>query len=168
MSINKYMWNLVRALPLIIILAAAGCGGEADESKTTDGGPAKRESTTQKTQKEVIVAEPGDIAAGKIVYDKHCHYCHGRKGRGQGAVAIAVEPNPADFIRDEKRMAVTDEALYKSLSYGITKEDSSTQKLEKALAMPPFMGVLTTKERWDVIAYVRELVRLASSEKSQK
>ncbi|MEE9543265.1 MAG: cytochrome c, partial [Thermodesulfobacteriota bacterium] len=67
----------------------------------------------------------------------------------------------------KKRMAVTDEALYKSLSYGISKE-SSSEKLEKALAMPPFMGVLSPKERRDVIAYVRELVRLAKSKSKEK
>jgi mono/diheme cytochrome c family protein len=106
----------------------------------------------------------GDILAGKLVYEKHCHYCHGRKGRGKGPVSIAVVPNPADFISDEKRMAVTDEALYKSLSQGITKE-SGGQKLEKALAMPPFMGVLTPKERWDVIAYLRKLVRDSKNDK---
>ncbi len=162
---TKNRWLLLQALPLFIILSIAACGSDSAENRSEQG--SGENNASQKALKNLIRKEPGDIRAGKLIYQKHCHYCHGRKGRGKGAVSIAVKPNPADFTRDDKRMAVTDEALYKSLSYGISKE-SGSQKLEKALAMPPFMGVLTPKERWDVIAYLRELVRLAKSETHEK
>jgi mono/diheme cytochrome c family protein len=151
---------------ILIIFTFAACGSESADNKVEK--LESKKSVTQKPKAVVKKTGPADINAGKLVYEKHCHYCHGRKGRGKGAVAIAVKPNPADFIRDEKRMAVTDEALYKSLSNGINKEDNMTQRLEKALAMPPFRGVLTPKERWDVIAYVRELVERAKSEDAKK
>lgn len=165
MPTNKYLHLIVTAFSLVLLLSfASGCGQDRAETSS------KKESLTSTTKadyvKEEIPTEPGNIALGKIVYDKHCHYCHGRKGRGKGPVSIAVIPNPADFIRDEKRMAVTDEALFNSVTDGISKE-SGGQKLEKALAMPPFKGVLTVKERWDVIAYIRELVRGSGSEKKQ-
>ena len=162
--VNRNTWRLLTAVALFIILTVVGCGSDKAEnvSEQSPGGklPSKRAS-------KPATAEPGNIAAGKVVYEKHCHFCHGKNGSGKGAVAIAVTPSPADFIRDDKRMAVTDEALYKSISYGIS-EESRTGSLMKALAMPPFMGVLSPKERWDVIAYIRELVRLAKSEAKEK
>lgn len=146
----------------LLVSLASGCGKDTTDSAAQTEATRDQSATHQKVG-ESIAGEKPDIVAGKIVYEKHCHYCHGKKGRGKGAVSIAIEPNPADFISDKKRMAVTDEALYKSLSHGISKE-SGGQKLEKAMAMPPFMGVLTPKERWDVIAYIRELVRVSKNE----
>lgn len=156
---------MLTAVALFIILTVVGCGSDKAEKKSEQSPGNKLPS--QRASKLVPLAGPPDVAAGKLIYEKHCHFCHGKNGRGKGAVAMAVTPNPADFIRDDKRMSVTDEALYKSVSYGISKE-SGTQSLKKALAMPPFMGVLTPKERWDVIAYIRELVRLAKSEANEK
>ncbi len=164
--INKNPHLLITAFTAALLLSFAGGCGQDRAEKSSKKEPLAASTTPASYVKEIPPAEPGDIALGKLVYEKHCHYCHGRKGRGKGAVSIAVVPNPADFIRDEKRMAVTDEALFKSLTYGITKE-SGGQKLEKALAMPPFKGVLTVKERWDVIAYIRELVRESGSEKKE-
>jgi len=54
---------------------------------------------------ETATAKKGDYERGRAIYDKYCFYCHGRTGRGDGAVAIAVSPHPADFISDKKRMA---------------------------------------------------------------
>lgn len=157
--VDRNIWRLIAVVTLFTIWTVVGCGSDKAGGKSEQSPGEKLPS--QRASK-VAAAEPGDIAAGKLIYEKHCHFCHGKNGRGKGAVAIAVTPNPADFIRDDKRMAVTDKALYKSLSYGISKE-SRTGSLKKALAMPPFMGVLTPKERWDVIAYLRELIRLAKS-----
>lgn len=162
---NKNTWFLLTLATLFIFLTVVGCGSDNTE-KISEQSPGGKLSS-QGASEEIPTAEPGDINAGKLIYEKHCHYCHGKNGRGKGAVAIAVSPNPADFIRDDKRMSVTDKALYESLSYGISKENS-TQKLKKALAMPPFMGVLSPKERWDVIAYIRELVRQAKNESIDK
>jgi mono/diheme cytochrome c family protein len=164
--LNKKLHILIAAILFTALLTTtSGCGDDS-KTKTADKKALDKSAPAVKS-KEVLTAQPGDLAAGKLVYEKHCHYCHGRKGRGKGAVSVAVVPNPADFIRDEKRMAVSDEGLYKSISHGITKE-SGGQKLEKALAMPPFMGVLTPKERWDVIAYLRMLVSEATSQESKK
>ncbi len=162
MLLNKNLHLLITAFSLALFLSfAGGCG--QDKAETSSKKEAPKSTAKGSYVKEKIPTEPGDITLGKLVYEKHCHYCHGRNGRGKGAVSIAVKPNPADFISDEKRMAVTDEALFKSITYGVTKENG-TEELNKALAMPPFMGVLTVKERWDVIAYIRELVRESRSE----
>lgn len=159
--LNKSPHLLIAVIVLSILASTTGGCGD-DSAKYSPEKKSSLQRTSSVKSSKIPVAEPGNLASGKLIYEKHCHYCHGKNGRGKGAVSIAIMPNPADFISDKKRMAVSDETLYKSLSYGITNEDGGP-KLEKALAMPPFMGVLTPKQRWDVIAYVRELIRRSRS-----
>ncbi len=104
----------------------------------------------------------GDPVAGKLVYEKHCHFCHGRTGRGDGPVGIAVSPHPANFVTDAKRMKKSDKELFDSLSDGIVKELGGDE-----MAMPAWRGILTPQERWDVISYIR-LLSLEGKEKDRK
>ncbi len=99
-------------------------------------------------------ARRGDPLAGKLIYDKYCHYCHGRRGYGDGPVGTAITPHPADFVHDSKRMAKSDEKLFKSISEGIQRKIGG-----EAMAMPRWAGILSEKERWDVLSYVRALER---------
>jgi len=39
----------------------------------------------------------GDVGRGKAVYEKHCQYCHGRDGAGDGPAAGFLNPPPRDF-----------------------------------------------------------------------
>ena len=94
---------------------------------------------------------------GKEIYDKYCFYCHGREGRGDGAIAIAVEPKPIDFVNDKKRMAKPDRVLIKSITEGVQNDNDAP------IVMPGWKAVLSVKERWDVLAYIRQL-----SEKGRK
>ncbi len=96
----------------------------------------------------------GDPVAGKAVYERYCHYCHGRKGYGDGPVGTAITPHPADFVHDTKRMRKSDEKLFKSISDGIQRKIGG-----EAMAMPRWANILSEKQRWDVLAYVRELER---------
>lgn len=164
LSKNPYLL-ITATLVTIFAFTIGGCGD--DSAKYSTEKKSSLQSASDVKNFKIPMAEPGDMVAGKLIYEKHCHYCHGKNGRGKGAVAIAITPNPADFISDKKRMAVTDEMLYKSLSYGITDE-AGGPKLKKALAMPPFMGVLTPKQRWDVIAYVRDLIKRSTSEEKKR
>jgi len=94
----------------------------------------------------------GDTAAGKIIYERYCHYCHGRQGYGDGPVGTAITPHPADFVHDSKRMAKSDEKLFKSISNGVQRKIGG-----EAMAMPRWANILTEKQIWDVLTYVRHL-----------
>lgn len=39
----------------------------------------------------------GDAEAGKASYQANCASCHGPEGRGDGPVAMALDPKPRDF-----------------------------------------------------------------------
>lgn len=135
---------LMNLAALLAATALIGCSGEKNASKA----PEQKQAATA----EVI--KPGDPAAGKEIYLTHCHFCHGRTGHGDGPVGIAISPHPADFVGDRKRMAKTDAELFKSISKGIHKEIGGEE-----MAMPRWQDILTEQERWDVLAYIRQLER---------
>ncbi len=105
-------------------------------------------------EKATVKSKQGDPEKGKIVYEKYCFYCHGREGRGDGAIGIAVSPHPADFVGDKKKMAKSDEELIKSISEGIRREVGSEE-----MAMPRWKDILSEEDMWNALAYVRELSR---------
>lgn len=107
-------------------------------------------ASAQPQSKAVITA---DLANGKVVYMKYCFYCHGKEGRGDGAIAIAVKPKPVDFVRDVERMDRPDAELMKIIDNG------AVQNPDSRLYMPAWKEVLSEQERWNVLGYIRELAR---------
>ena len=73
---------------------------------------------------------------------------------GDGPVGTAITPHPADFVHDRKRMAKTDEELFKSITEGVRRPLGGDE-----MAMPRWADILTVQQRWDVLAYVRQLER---------
>lgn len=92
-----------------------------------------------------------DLDNGKALYTKYCFYCHGKEGRGDGAVAIAVQPKPVDFVNDQERMSRSDAELMKSIEEGIVQDPDSR------MYMPAWKEVLSSAGLRDVLAYVRLL-----------
>jgi len=118
--------------------------------------PALLKSAEVKTSQEKAEAKAklGDPEKGKVVYEKYCFYCHGREGRGDGAIGIAVTPHPADFVGDKRKMAKSDDELMKSISEGIRREVGSEE-----MAMPRWKDILSEEDMWNALAYARELSR---------
>ncbi len=98
---------------------------------------------------QVVHAAPGNLDSGKAIYMKYCFYCHGKEGKGDGAIAIAVKPKPVDFVNDVERMRRTDAELIRSIEEGIIRDPDSR------MYMPAWKDVLSSAERWNVLAYVR-------------
>jgi len=92
-----------------------------------------------------------DLDDGKVIYMKYCFYCHGKEGKGDGAIGIAVKPKPVDFVNDVKRMSRSDAELMKSIDDGIIQDPDSR------MYMPAWKEVLSEAERWNVLGYVRLL-----------
>ncbi|MBI3538302.1 MAG: c-type cytochrome, partial [Chloroflexi bacterium] len=92
-----------------------------------------------------------DTAAGKKIFDARCQYCHGEKGKGDGAGAAVMFPRPRDFtsgafkIRTtESGDAPTDADLVKIVGDGMP-----------GTTMPAWRGVLNDAEIKQVVAYVK-------------
>ena len=131
------------SLLLVIILLPPSCSQDSNSQKATV--PASAEKTA-------VLNKTGDSEKGKVIYEKYCFYCHGREGRGDGAIGMAVSPHPADFVGDKKRMAKSDDELLKSISGGIHRDVGGEE-----MAMPRWKDILSEKDLRNVLAYIRQL-----------
>ncbi|MBI5641960.1 MAG: cytochrome c [Deltaproteobacteria bacterium] len=144
---HRYKIYRLARIPLfagLLAVSLLGCSGE--KSKTASPAPESAQAVSE--------AKPGDPKAGKEIYFRYCHFCHGQRGMGDGPVGIALSPHPADFVNDSKRMAKTDPELFKSITEGIHKEVGG-----ESMSMPRWQEILSEKERWDVLSFIRQLER---------
>jgi len=112
-------------------------------------GQGKDEDTKPSTAKGGLTAE--DVEKGKVIYEKRCVWCHGWEGKGDGPAANLLRPRPRDFTRGLFKIRTTptgkiptDENLFKVISVGMP-----------GTSMPAWEGVLSEKERWQLVAYIK-------------
>lgn len=153
-------------LLILAALAVSGCAKESSgvgnatgaQSKTEQTGAVKADAAKTDAKKaEGIQVKVGDPVAGKAVYEKYCHFCHGTKAMGDGPIGIAIKPSPADLIHDRYRVLKTDKQLFYSISEGVRRTNATEME------MPRWKDVLTEQQRWDVLAYIRQLENKYSS-----
>ena len=87
-----------------------------------------------------------DIAAGRALFEQHCAACHGTLGRGDGPSAKGLDPAPPAIGTAEVMHEVSPALAYRITSVGI-----------KGTAMASYAGVLTSEQRWNIIAYLGTL-----------
>jgi cbb3-type cytochrome c oxidase subunit III len=105
---------------------------------------------------EGVASSPASISRGQLVYDKlQCSKCHGRDGRGTGAVATAFE--------DDWRMPLRAADLTEPWSFhgGVTSRDIYLRFRTgmTGTPMPSFADSASDAEMWDLANYVVSLAR---------
>jgi len=91
-------------------------------------------------RKNPISANRVSFVRGKQIYDANCASCHGQNGKGDGPAGKALNPKPADLAAMAPQHPPGDLAW----------------KIETGRGpMPPWKGVLTQNEIWDVVNYIR-------------
>jgi mono/diheme cytochrome c family protein len=97
---------------------------------------------SEKAKKSPIEASAKVAEQGERIAKVNCVSCHGSKGKGDGAAAVALNPKPADWtskrVQDE-----SDGELFWKISSGRG-------------AMPSWRH-LPDKDRWALIQYIRTL-----------
>jgi len=95
--------------------------------------------------------DSADTQNGQRIFTRWCWYCHGSEGDGTGPVAAYLRPRPRDFTTGLYKLRTTasgelplDEDLYRTITRGMP-----------GTAMPSWESVLTPRERWQVIAYLK-------------
>lgn len=107
---------------------------------------AKWDAPVPATQKKnPIPASKSSLAAGKKIYFKRCVNCHGKIGNGDGPDAIDLGIHPAK-ISDPRIREESDGALFWKITHG-------------KKPMPAYESRLSPAERWNVINYLRTLVK---------
>ena len=69
--------------------------------------------------KNPVTVDPVSIKNGKTLYTSYCTPCHGDKGKGDGAAAVALNPKPADHT-SPAMLKETDGSLFYKISEGRT------------------------------------------------
>ena len=97
-------------------------------------------------RKNPLPATSDTIAAGAALYAEQCVQCHGPNGFGDGDAGLAVDPSPAllNFLVQMPR--AVDGYLLWSIAEGGARFGSE---------MPAYRGLLTEKEMWEIIRFMR-------------
>lgn len=84
------------------------------------------------------------IESGRRLFEIYCALCHGMDGKGMGRVAIKFIPPPDLTLPMFQQKA--DGFLYGTIRNG-------------GAIMPAYGAVLSSKERWDIVNFLRSLQR---------
>ena len=107
--------------------------------KTGDWKVPKRAADT----KSPVPADEQSVAQGKSIYSKNCSECHGRAGKGDGPKGMDLEPKPSDLSSSQVQ-SQSEGALFWKISTG-------------RRPMPAFAKILSEKDRWHAVNYLRTL-----------
>ncbi|MEE9167601.1 MAG: c-type cytochrome [Candidatus Neomarinimicrobiota bacterium] len=98
----------------------------------------------------IVSPTPGEIAAGKVVYEQSCAYCHGLNGDGNGPVSAFLDVRPRDlasgiykFRSTASGKIPTDWDLMQSVTRGI-----------HGTSMVGWSSLAETK-RWQLVHYIK-------------
>lgn len=94
--------------------------------------------------KNTVKPDKRSLENGKKIFDIYCAPCHGPEARGDGPVTKKFPP-PPDLHLDLFRKR-TDGWIYGTIRDG-------------GPLMPSYGDVISPKERWDVVNYLRDLQR---------
>jgi high-affinity iron transporter len=93
-----------------------------------------------------LPAQQLDLAEGKAIFGKSCASCHGALGQGDGPAGLTILPHPPAIGTSAVMRDVTPALTYRVMSVGIA-----------GTPMPGFGNVLTSAQRWNVVAYLNAL-----------
>ena len=96
----------------------------------------------EKDKKNPLPADAQSVALGKKVAEVNCVSCHGARGKGDGAAAVALNPKPADWT-SAKVQSESDGEIFWKISTGRG-------------AMPAW-NFLPERDRWALVRYIRSL-----------
>ena len=96
----------------------------------------------EKGRKNPLAGATKAIEQGEKLAKTNCASCHGLKGKGDGAAAVALNPKPADRT-SAKVQSESDGEIFWKISNGRG-------------AMPPWKH-LAENDRWALIRYIRSL-----------
>jgi mono/diheme cytochrome c family protein len=113
--------------------------------------PMKLELMTVKMQNP-LKPDPANLASGKERFETSCSPCHGMTGAGDGPVAHLLEHPPKNLLTGVSKN-LPDGYIYGYIRNG-------------GIWMPSYDDAMSSKERWQVVLYVRELERKYGGETS--
>ena len=93
-----------------------------------------------------LPSQPLDLADGRAIYQRTCAQCHGVSGLGDGAAGVKLTPHPPAIGNAALMKGVSPALMYRVMSVGIS-----------GTPMVGFGNVLTSAQRWNVVAYINSM-----------
>ena len=110
----------------------------------------------------VAAEAPGNVARGKVVYERFCLSCHGELGNGEGEVAEWIDPRPRDYRQGTFKWRSTPSGSLPLVS----DLDKTIEDGVYGTYMPTWYAI-GRRNRLDVIAYIQTFSPRWKSEKPQ-
>lgn len=85
-----------------------------------------------------------NVTVGAAIYKSACVVCHGKEGKGDGPVAVALKPRPANLTDTTRIAKLSDDSLFQIITKG-------------SRAMPSFAADLNAEQVREVVNYIRTL-----------
>jgi mono/diheme cytochrome c family protein len=136
------------------IVLAASCGAGPGWATQAPPSPSPSETTWEappeaKNLQNPLKSDGRTVDRGRGLYRQRCVPCHGETGVGDGAMAKKLGYKPANLTLERLNHQVDGELFWK-----ISKGKSP---------MPDFEKQLSARERWDIVSYVRTLLKAIAS-----
>lgn len=149
-----YTWKRISLFRLIclalILIGLAACGGAPETAAPAAGGDVRPTPPAEYADKKNPQAGKADaIEVGKSIYNINCASCHGEKALGDGPAAASLNPKPKSLAEDG---ALSDAYLYWRIAEGGMMEPFRS-------TMPAWKTFLSEEQIWQVVAYLRTLMR---------
>ena len=96
--------------------------------------------------KNPVQATAESVSNGAAVFAKQCASCHGASGKGDGAMAAKLKSKPADLTDAEWKHGPSDGEIFTLIRDGA-----------KNAGMKAYRGVLSERQMWDLVNYIRSL-----------
>ncbi|MDH3442833.1 MAG: cytochrome c [Deltaproteobacteria bacterium] len=161
---DRYMFNVVKYGKLRVLKAEI-----PDKKFEALAMPAFGHVLEDDQIRELMKFERGFSRGGpqsaemREIFDAACAVCHGKEGRGDGERSTAKQPAPKYFVSDAQPspMNLTDPQLMERFSdefiFSLIKKGKIGSVVEEGFdTMQPFGQVLSDKEIWSVIRYIRD------------
>ncbi len=87
---------------------------------------------------------PAGAGLGAVTFKSACVVCHGKLGKGDGPVAVAMHPPPANLTDTARLLGFSDDSLVQVITHG-------------RRGMPSFKDDLSSEQIRQVVAYIRTL-----------
>jgi copper transport protein len=97
-------------------------------------------------QANPIVPDAKSIKAGQALFSADCVACHGPLGKGDGPLAMTLNPRPADLSYHAIPGVHTDAQLYEWITNGFPGS-----------RMPAWKTVISDTDRWNLVNFIRTL-----------
>ncbi len=131
---------------LTLLLAGISLAIYSPQAVEAHGPMGWKAPAKERKVKKPIPSTPESRSRGQKNYVDKCASCHGVKGDGHGEMAKALNPHPSDFTDRHMMKEMTDGEIFWKITTGKGP-------------MPSYQKELTENERWDLVNYLRSLVK---------